>query len=700
MTDSLFIATTDRYSGKSLVSLGIADLVLRRTSRVGVFRPIIGAQRNGERDKNIDLLLTHYKLGLPYESTFGFLQRDAADLIGQGRYDDVVDRIIEKYKALEARCDFILCIGSDLKGDTAVLEFDFNADIARNLGCPVLLVTSGANRDPAAVINTARAALDAYQERSARVMGLIVNRADPDRLDDLRTALKQELPQDKVVLAVLPAHDILSRPTLREIGQQLDAEILYGADQLDRLANRYLVIAMRLDNYLPHLTECALLITPGDRSDVILSALQAHQSQHYPHISGIVLSGGLKPAPSVARLLDGLPEMVPILSVQSDTFQTATKLGAVHSYITADNKAKIDLSLELFWEFVDTRALEEQMSSIQPRGMTPRMFIYNVVQQAKSRKQHIVLPEGNDERILRAAEVLLARNIVDITFLGQPEEIRGLIQQMGLDINLDKVAIIRPVDAPKYREYAETLVELRKHKGVVLDTALDLMRDESYFGTMMVYKGEADGMVSGAAHTTMHTIRPALQFIKARPGFSVVSSVFFMCLDDEVLVYGDCAVNPDPSAEQLAEIAISSADTAQTFGIEPRVAMLSYSSGESGQGVEVEKVRQATLLAREKRPDLEIDGPMQYDAAVDLGVAAKKMPGSRVAGQATIFIFPDLNTGNNTYKAVQRETGAIAIGPVLQGLRKPVNDLSRGCTVDDVINTVAITAIQAQNAQG
>jgi phosphate acetyltransferase len=698
MTEALYIATTDRYSGKSLISLGITELLLRRTRRVGIFRPVIGAQSAEERDKNLDLLLSYYDLNLDYGDTFALLRREAEELIGQGRYDEALNQIIEKYKVLEEKCDFILCIGSDLEGSSAALEFDFNADVAKNLGCPVLLVASGADRDVATVMNTARATLDAYREMKAQVFGLVVNRVDPDRLPALRQALAEEVLQEDLVVSVIPAHEVLSSPTLKEVTEQLEAKILFGGDQLDKLAHRYLIIAMRLENYLSHLTENALLVTPGDRNDVILSALQAHQSHRYPQIAGILLSGGLKPEPTVARLLEGLPAMVPILSVETDTYDTAANLSAVRSYITADNQAKIDLSLELFAEFVDSEALETKISTIQTRGMTPRMFIYNLVQRAKADKQHIVLPEGTDERILQAAEVLLARDVVDLTLLGDPEEVRGLIQQLGLKIDLDRVPIIRPYHADRYEVYAETLVDLRKHKGMNLDTARDLMRDVSYFGTMMVYKGEADGMVSGAAHTTMHTILPALQFVKAKPGFTVVSSVFFMCLEDEVLVYGDCAVNPNPTAEQLAEIAISSADTARTFGIEPWVAMLSYSSGESGVGEDVERVRQATHIARERRPDLKLDGPLQYDAAVDLAVAAKKMPGSEVAGRATVFIFPDLNTGNNTYKAVQRETGAIAIGPVLQGLKKPVNDLSRGCTVDDVINTVAITAIQAQNS--
>lgn len=697
MTDALYIATIDRYSGKSLVSLGVTELLLRKTNRVGIFRPVIETEPDDERDKNIDLLLRHFDLHQDYEDTYGLPMREAEELIGQERYDQVLDRIIARYKALEDCCEFILCIGSDLVSATATLELDFNADVAKNLGAPVLLVGSGVDRDVAGMISTAHTAINAYQARGAQVLGMVANRVAMDHLEELRMALKEELKDEDVIVAVIPAHEVLASPTMKEVAEQLSGEILFGGEHLATLAHDYLVIAMRLDNYLGRLTENALLITPGDRSDVILSALQAHQSNRYPKVAGLVLSGGIKPAPAISRLLEGLAIPVPILSVRTDTFGTATRASNLRSYITADNRPKIDLSLELFEEFVDTAELEARISSIEPGGMTPRMFLYYIVQRAKAKKQHIVLPEGDDERILRAAEALLNREVVDLTLLGRPREVRDLIHELGLDIDLDRVPIIWPGESKQFDAYAETLLELRRHKGMNLDVARDLMRDVSYYGTMMVYKGVADGMVSGAAHTTQHTILPALQFIKAKPGFSVVSSVFFMCLDDEVLVYGDCAVNPNPTAEQLAEIALSSADTAQTFGIEPRVAMLSYSSGESGVGEDVERVRSATQIARERRPDLPIVGPIQYDAAVDVSVAAKKMPGSQVAGRATVFVFPDLNTGNNTYKAVQRETGAIAIGPVLQGLKKPINDLSRGATVEDVINTVAITAIQAQN---
>ena len=698
MNKSIYLATVEPYSGKSLVSLGITELLLRKTSRVGVFRPVIGVASHEERDKNIDLLLTHYNLDLNYEDTYAFLRSEVGELMGRDRYDEIMDTIIEKYRAIEEKCDFILCIGSDLEGVGSMFEFDINADIAKNLGAPVLLVGTAAGRNTPTAVNTVTLTTDHYLELGSQVFGVIVNRADEKEVDTLKAALEKELGDKLSFISVIPTNKALGSPTMREVAQHLDASVLFGRDRLDRLMYDYLIIAMQLPNYLSHLTDNALLITPGDRADVILSALQAHQSDRYPQLAGILLSTEQKPPESVCKLLRGLDDLVPILSVEADTLETARQVSSVRSYLTNDNRAKIDLSLDLFEKYVDTDALSNKISQVKVRGLTPKMFIYNLVQQARSIKKHIVLPEGNDDRILTAAADLLKRDIVDLTIIGDRDQVYARSQKLGLQIDFDRTPVLRPSQSPQFEDYVQTFYELRKHRGVNLDVAHDLMRDVSYFGTMMVYKGDADGMVSGAVHTTMHTIRPALQFVKTKPGFSVVSSVFFMCLDDRVLVYGDCAVNPNPTAEQLAEIAIASADTAHTFGVDPKVAMLSYSSGESGQGEDVEKVRRATQIAQQRRPDLLLEGPMQYDAAVDPGVAAKKMPGSKVAGQATVFIFPDLNTGNNTYKAVQRETGAIAIGPVLQGLRKPVNDLSRGCTVEDVINTVVITAIQAQEA--
>lgn len=697
MTNSIYLATTESHCGKSLVSLGILEMMLRKTSRVGIFRPLISESSPYQKDKNINLLLTHFNLDIDYKDTYAFNMREANDMLAQGKNDEFLDRIFQQYKTLEKQCDFILCIGSDFVGESSAFEFDLNAVIAQNLGCPVLVLGNAADRDISETVDPIHLAVDLFMDRGCQILGAIANRANPDQVHEILEAMQKELPAKDLVLAVIPANKILDSPTIKEIAQSLNAEVLYGHDRLDRLAYKYLIIAMQVQNYLPRLTDNALIITPGDRGEVILSALQAHQSRSYPQIAGILLSTGLKPALSIKRLLDGLPSILPILSVPSDTFETASRITNIRSYITADNHSKISLSLKLFEKFVDTAALEKQISTVHVTGMTPKMFLYNLVQKAKANKRHIVLPEGTDERILRAAEILTEQDIVDITLLGDEDEIKAAARKIGRGLNLDNVAIINPQTFPKFEEYAQTLYELRKHKGLTEEHARDLIADVSYFGTMMVYKGDADGMVSGAAHTTMHTIRPALQFVKTKPGVGIVSSVFFMCLEDRVLVYGDCAVNPKPTAPELAEIAISSADTSKAFGIEPKVALLSYSSGESGKGEEVDRVREATHLAKERRSDLKIEGPIQYDAAVDPDVGKMKIPGSQVAGLATVLIFPDLNTGNNTYKAVQRETGAIAVGPMLQGLNKPVNDLSRGCTVEDIVNTVVITAIQAQN---
>jgi phosphate acetyltransferase len=696
MTNAIYLTTTQPHCGKSLVSLGITEMLLRKTKRVGVFRPLLSESAANRRDKNIDLLLTHFKLDIEYEETYAFLMREASDLLTQGRYDEFLDTIIDKFKALEHRCDFVLCIGSDFLGENSAFEFDINVEIAHNLGTPVLLLSSAADNDLDEIIDPLKYAMDLFQNRGCQILGTIVNRAEPDQAEILLAALKEALPNKEMFISVIPENKVLDSPTIQEIATHLNAEILYGHNRLNRQAYRYMIVAMQVQNYLNRLTDNALVITPGDRGEVILSALQAHQSRNYPQIAGILLTTGLEIAPSIIRLLDGLPSIVPIMAIKADTYSTAAKLAEVRSYITPDNHAKISLSFKLFEKYVDTDALEKQISNVKARGLTPKMFLYNLIQTAKADKQHIVLPEGTEERILRAAENLLDNDVVELTLLGNEDEVRAAIQAQDRRIDLSKVNIVDPQRSPRFSEYVQTLYELRKDKGMVLAQARDLMTDVSYFGTMMVYKGHADGMVSGSIHTTQHTIKPALQFVKTKPGVSVVSSVFFMCLDDRVLIYGDCAVNPKPTAEELAEIAITSADTSRAFGIEPKVAMLSYSSGDSGKGEEVERVRQATKIARQLRPDLKIEGPIQYDAAVDPVVGRQKMPNSEVAGQSTVLIFPDLTTGNNTYKAVQRETGALAVGPLLQGLNKPVNDLSRGCTVEDIINTVALTAVQAQ----
>jgi len=518
-------------------------------------------------------------------------------------------------------------------------------------------------------------------------------------VDEVRAAVAAEGPG--IPTYALPADPVLAEPTIGEIAAAIQGKLLVGDPaELDRDVRGVLVGAATLPAVLDHLGEGDLVITPGDRSDIILGMLAAAASKTAPHVSGLLLSAGLLPDPQVHGLLDGLAPHTPILAVDTGTFETTLAVGRVQGRITAASTRKIAAALGSFERNVDVAELARRIEVTRSTRVTPLMFEYDLVERARADRRRIVLPEGTDERILRATETVLRRNVADVTLLGSAEEIRRRGAALGLDLGAAQVVDPTGAETADLRErFAATYAKARAHKGVTLLQARDIVTDASYFGTLMVHEGLADGMVSGAAHTTAHTIRPAFEVIRTVPGTAIVSSVFFMCLSDRVLVYGDCAVNPDPDAEQLADIAVSSAVTGQRFGVEPRVAMLSYSTGESGFGADVEKVRAATKLVRERWPDLPVEGPIQYDAAVDASVARTKLPGSDVAGQATVFIFPDLNTGNNTYKAVQRSAGAVAVGPVLQGLRRPVNDLSRGCTVPDIVNTVAITAIQAQTAQ-
>ncbi len=697
MYKSIYITATEPRTGKSLISLGIMEWLLRLTPRVAVFRPIITDAPEGGRDPNIDLLLKHFNLNIPYEDTYAFKAYEAIDLLAHREVDELINRVIKKYKKLEDQYDYVVCIGKDMSDEGLAFEFDADVAIAHAIGSPVIILTGAAGCDLDEVLSTLHRAVDAFTDRGCPVLGVGVNRVDPEEVIHTREALEEALP-DEICVSAIPENDLLGSPTLKEIANHLGADTLFGEDRMDHLVTRYMVVAMHMQNYLPRLKENALLITPGDRGEVILSAIAANRSSNYPPLAGLLLTTGERPAPSVEKVLDGLPiNRLPILAVESETYETVSKISSVRTYITAESPAKIAVCQKLFNEFVDAECLQNRFGRIEPRGVSPRMFLYSLIQRAQADKKHIVLPEGEDERILQAAAHLVDLDVVDITLIGREDLIHRKLARRRIDLDLDKVSIIQPENHPKFEAYAQKYTELRQHRGITMDFSRDAMRGVSYFGTMMVYMGDADGMVSGAVHSTAHTIRPAFQFVKTKPGVSVVSSVFFMLLEDRVLVYGDCAVVPRPDAEQLADIAIASAETGKAFGIEPKVAMLSYSSGESGTGEEVDRVRTATQLARERRPDLPIEGPIQYDAAVDMSVGASKMPGSKVAGRASVLIFPDLNTGNNTYKAVQRETGAIAVGPVLQGLNKPVNDLSRGCTVDDIINTIAITAIQAQN---
>ncbi|KSA12296.1 Phosphate acetyltransferase [Maribacter dokdonensis DSW-8] len=671
------------------------QLLLGRTAKVGYFRPIIDDVPEGKTDNHIDTVLSYFNVDMKPEEAFAYTRSQVVQLKNLDKDDEIVGHIIHKYKTIEKKFDFVLVEGTDFSGEGAIIEWDINVLIAKNLGIPAVILASGKNKTLDELVGNLYMAYDSFKEKGLDVLLIVANKVQPENVSIVSEGLKEKLPND-VLVATIPVNPILGSPTLKEIAQELDAKILFGEDYINNQVGSFSVGAMQLRNYITHLKDDSLVITPGDRADIILGALQANISTNYPSLSGIVLTGGLLPEESIIKLIEGLSDIIPILSVARGTFHVTNKIGTIRPRIYAENTEKIQTSIQEFEKHIPTKELAERLITFKAKGITPRMFQYNLLQKAKSSKKHIVLPEGSDERILMATKMLIDAEAVTITLLGNRDQIISKITELDIDIDLSTINIIDPTTSDNFLDYATTLFELRKHKNVNLAMAKDLMEDVSYYGTMMVYKGHADGMVSGAVHTTQHTIRPALQFIKTKPGVSIVSSIFFMCLPNRVTVFGDCAINPNPTSEQLSEIAISSAATSAAFGIEPKVAMLSYSSGASGVGEDVDRVRKATEIIKDKRPDLKVEGPIQYDAAVDAKVGLSKLPESEVAGQASVFIFPDLNTGNNTYKAVQRETGALAIGPMLQGLNKPVNDLSRGCTVDDIFNTVIITAIQAE----
>jgi len=678
-------------SGKSMVSLGLMEALSRHSAKVGYFRPVVGSSTE---DNTINLIRQRYGLTQTYEQSFG-ITTDATRGVGTLHdADSLISEIMTKFDTLAAQCDVVLVEGTDYTGASAAFEFELNVTMALNLAAPVLLVISAHGHRPDQVRGAVNAARDSVRGHEVNLLGIAVNRVEANQTEAIRAVLD---PLDQPVW-IIPEEPTLQLPSLHQIYSELKATLLIGTQEsLDREVTGVRVAAMTLPNLLDRLQDGVLLVTPGDRADVLLTALTARFSDRVPSISGVIVTGGVEPDVRVLSFARGLDSAVtPLLLAPSDTFETAYRIANLTPQIRFGDDRRIAAALGLFETEVDTSDLINRIQIADTAVTTPLMFENRLVRQARSDRRRIVLPEGDDERILRAADQILRRSICDLTILGNADTIMDRARSMGL--TLSGATLIHPEHSELRDEMAALLRDLRGHKGMSMDIAHDAVTDVTIFGTLLVKSGLADGMVSGASHTTADTVRPALQLIRTNEGVSVVSSVFFMCLADKVLVYGDCAVNPDPTPEQLADIAISSASTAAAFGVDPYVAMLSYSTGASGSGGDVEKVRAATALAQSRRPDIPIEGPIQYDAAVDPGVAATKLPGSEVAGQASVLIFPDLNTGNNTYKAVQRSARAVAIGPILQGLRKPVNDLSRGCTVKDIVNTITITAIQSQEA--
>ncbi|WP_148572122.1 phosphate acetyltransferase [Nocardioides caldifontis] len=686
---SVYIASAEGFSGKSTVALGLLEQLARAVERVGVFRPIVRADAADEssgRDYVLDLLTSREACTTSYDEAAGVTYDEIHD-----DPDAALDRIVDRYHAVAEKCDAVVVVGSDYTDVATPTEFSVNARIAANIGAPVILVVNGAERSPEQLRTTAELLTHELEAHHATLAAIVANRC---RADDL-AAVAGAISTPAAPGYAIPDAPLLTAPTVGELMARVEGEMIAGDPELlHRESGGLLVAGMTLPNVLDRLTEGVVVVTAGDRPEIVLGVLLAHVAQDFPQIAAIVLNGGFAMPEQVDRLIAGLEVTTPILTTELGTHATVERLATLRGRLSKDSPRKVVTAVTLFDEHVDGAALVDRLELSRSSAVTPLMFEHRLVDMAVAARKHIVLPEGDDDRILRAADILLRRGVADLTLLGDPATITRRAAEVGADVT--GAQLLSPHDEELVEELAEYYHQARRHKGIDLDEARTTVTDVSYFGTLMVQLGKADGMVSGAAHTTAHTIRPSLEVVRTVPGVSVVSSVFFMCLEHQVLVYGDCAVVPDPTAEQLADIAIASARTAAAFGVEPRVAMLSYSTGTSGSGTDVEKVVTATGLVRERDPDLPVEGPIQYDAAIDSAVAKTKLPDSKVAGQATVFVFPDLNTGNNTYKAVQRSAGAVAIGPVLQGLRKPVNDLSRGATVRDIVNTVAITAIQAQ----
>ncbi|MFI5850441.1 phosphate acetyltransferase [Micromonospora chalcea] len=679
---SVYLTGVGSGGGKSTVALGLAELLSRQVERIGAFRPLVAGDGT---DPILALLTERYRMELPVDELYGATYAEASALVADGRREELISRIVSRYREVERRCPAIVVVGSDFAyGDgTGPRELAFNARLATEFGSVVVPVVDGFAQEPEAIAAALRGAYHDLVDLGATVIAALANRVPQP----------MTLPELPVPAYAIPEVPTVSAPTVAEVAAALRGTVLTGDETaLDRDVLDYVVGAAHVPTLLDHLTDGALVITPGDRADLLVAAGAAHVAGQVS-LAGLVLTLGEQPDPRAMRLVERMNTGLPVLSVPSDSYDTVSASSRIEGRPSTANPRKVEAALGAFERCVDTDDLARRLRVSRSARVTPLMFENDLIDRARAQRRRLVLPEGADERILRATEVLLRRGVAEITLLGRPDEIARRTRELGVD--LGDAQVVDPATSPWRDEFAQAYAQLRAHRGVTVELAHDIVAQANYFGTMMVQTGHADGMVSGAIHTTAATIRPAFEIIRTVPGVSVASSVFFMLLADRVLVYGDCAVNPDPDADQLADIAISSADTAARFGIEPRVAMLSYSTGSSGAGADVEKVAAATKLVRERRPDLLVEGPIQYDAAIDPQVAATKLPDSPVAGRATVFIFPDLNTGNNTYKAVQRSAGAVAVGPVMQGLNRPVNDLSRGATVPDIVNTVAITAIQA-----
>ncbi|MDR0945735.1 MAG: phosphate acetyltransferase [Bifidobacteriaceae bacterium] len=681
MTSSVYLTSVRADSVRSIVALGLMEALKGRHARVGLFRPLVDTL--AQPDTLVELLRTRCGTDQSWSDPLGVSFEQYHQAPDQAR-----TQILQRYRAIARQCDTVIVLGSDYRGQGGGEELGINAQVAADLGLPVLLVVGADGWNTGEVLPRTKVAIGTMTAHHASVVAVVANRCVPEDLG----AIRDELTHLDVPAYAIPESHYVTAPSLREAMAAIGGKLLAGDETgLDTEALTVQVAAMNADALLARLAPGGVVVMSGGRAGALSAVLAAAGHEGFATPAGIVLTDGLMPSDSVARLVATSP--LPVIATELTADAVLVRLRAMRPQVLAGATRKIEAALALFTENTDSAKLLDAIDRFTPGVITPLAFQANLVERAQADKKRIVLPESEDARVLEAAARVLALGAADITLLGIPEVVQARAKTLGLDLAAARIQ--DPAATDLVEPFAEKFAELRKKKGVTIDQARETMKSGTYIGTMMIYTGQADGMVSGACHTTADTIRPSFQIIKTKPGSKIVSSVFLMAMADRVLAFGDCAVNPNPTAEELADIAVTSAATAQAFGIDPRVAMLSYSTGTSGKGPDVDLVTEATALAKAAAPDLAIDGPIQFDAAVVPSVAATKMPDSPVAGRATVFVFPSLEAGNICYKAVQRSSGALAIGPVLQGLNKPVNDLSRGATPDDIVNTIIITAIQA-----
>ena len=712
MSRTIMLIPVSAGVGLTSVSLGVLRAMERKGVRVSFFKPIAQPRKGGDQP---DLTTTIIRANSDMKIAESFSMASAEELIRNDKTDVLLEDIVARFKAATVDADVTL-----IEGLVATRKHPFanqiNFEIAKTLDAEIVFVVSPGTDNPSQLKERIEVACSNFGGiKNKQISGVIVNklnapvdaegRTRPD-LSEIFDDVEGTVPSNVEIMQVFNSSPIrvlgcapwsaeLIATRATDIAQHLNAEIINAGDLETRRIKSITFCARSIPNMVEHFRPGSLLVTSADRPDVIVAACLA--AMNGVELGALLLTGGYDlPKPVMDLCERAFATGLPVMTAQGNTWQTSLNLQSFTLEVPADDKERVEFVNEYMASHIDGNWIESlSEGSTRERRLSPPAFRYQLTELARKAAKRIVLPEGDEPRTVKAAAICAERGIAECVLLGNPEEIRRVAEQQGVVLGAG-VTIINPDDVRE--NYVARLVELRGAKGMTDVVAREKLQDSVFLGTMMLENSEVDGLVSGAVHTTANTIVPPFQIIKTAPDASIVSSVFFMLLPDQVLVYGDCAINPDPTAEQLAEIAIQSADSAKAFGIEPRVAMISYSTGTSGKGADVDKVREATKLAQEKRPDLIIDGPLQYDAAIMENVAASKAPNSPVAGKATVFIFPDLNTGNTTYKAVQRSADLVSIGPMLQGMRKPVNDLSRGALVDDIVYTVALTAIQAEQS--